>query len=483
MATYTSQQDFKSAYDTLNATYATHKTKDIRWRKWQLKQLWWLIEENTEAIVKAFAADLNRTEAECRMFDVGGVKKDIKEALDNIDTWTKGQPVEGAGIIMGRFGGAYLRKEPLGVCLIIGAWNFPLVTLLGPVVPAIAAGNCIMMKPSELAGAVSSLLAELVPKYMDPSAIRVATGGAKETGFMLEHKWNHIFYTGGAKVGRIIASAAAKHLTPTVLELGGQAPAIVTKSANIDLAAKRIANFKLTNAGQICLNVNHVFVDPSIHDEFVSRLQSWFKEMLKDDSWLAHIISDNHYTRVTDLLSRTNGKIAYGGEHVASTKFAHPAIITDVTTEDSLMSEELFAPFVPVLKATTEEAVATIGTMPHPLGLYIFSTTQQEIDYVLDRTTSGGVTINDVAVHAGVPGAPFGGVGESGTGAYHGKAGFDAFSHSRTVVGLPNWMDVGWRYNPPKLENVAKWDTAKATWKKGEKLEDQSTGGSWLGLW
>lgn len=287
------------------------------------------------------------------------------------------------------------------------------------------------------------------------------------------------------RVGRIIATAAAKHLTPTVLELGGQAPAIVTKSANIDLAAKRIVNFKLTNAGQICLNVNHVFVDPAIHDQLVERMQHWLKEWLtEDNSWVANIISENHYQRVTNLLSKTSGKVTYTGENRPTSKFVHPTIITNVTTDDSLMSEELFAPFIPVLKAPLEEAVSTIASMPHPLGLYIFATAQSEIDYILDRTTSGGVTINDVGLHAAVPNAPFGGVGESGNGAYHGKVGFDAFSHTRTVVGLPNWMDVGWRYGKPKLENIDKFDTAKATWKKGETMEDQSVSGkSWLGIW
>lgn len=432
MSKYTTQEDFKDAYNTLTATFATHKTKDIRWRKWQLKQLWWMLVENTDAFADAFAADLSRTRAETLQFDIGGVKADVKDCIDKVDAWSKGSAPEGAGILFGRFGKAWCRKEPLGVCLIIGAWNFPIYTVLDPLCPAIAAGNCVMLKPSELAGSVSRLLAELAPKYMDNTAIRVVTGGAKETGFYLEHKFNHIFYTGGAKVGRIIATAAAKHLTPTVLELGGQAPAIVTKSAPIDLTAKRIAHFKLANAGQICLNVNHIFADPEIHDKLVERLQYWMNEWLKNDpSWLASIISDNHYQRVTTLLNKSSGKVAYTGPHDVSKRFVHPTIITEVTTSDSLMSEELFAPFIPIIKADVEMAVRTINSMPHPLGLYIFSNSQPEINSILDRTTSGGVTINDVAVHVAVPNSPFGGVGESGYGAYHGKIGFDTFSHTR----------------------------------------------------
>lgn len=211
------------------------------------------------------------------------------------------------------------------------------------------------------------------------------------------------------------------------------------------------------------------------------------KEWLKDDtSWLAHIISEPHYQRVMNLLNKTDGVVAYTGPNDPAKRFVHPSIITDVKTTDSLMSKELFAPFIPVLKADVDTAVSTIDAGPYPLGLYNFSSSQQEIDSVLDRTASGGVTINDVALHVASPGTPFGGVGESGHGAYHGKSGFDAFSHTRPVVGRPDWMDAlaSFRYGPPQLENVPKFDTAQATWKRGEKLEDQSSGSkSFLGLW
>lgn len=269
---YTTQLDFKASYETLHATFKTGKTKDVRWRKWQLKQLWWLLTDNEAAFLDAFKTDLNRHPYDTVFMDLNGVKADILATLGSVDKWARGSAVEGAGIIMGYLGKAWLRREPLGVVLVIGAWNFPVYTLIDPAVAAIAAGNCVVLKPSESAGAVQRLLVELVPKYLDPSAIRVVTGGPAETTHVLTHKFNHIFYTGGGKVGRIVAAAAAKHLTPVVLELGGQAPAIVTKTANIDLAAKRIAAVKLMNAGQICLNVNHVFVDPTVHDALVAKM-------------------------------------------------------------------------------------------------------------------------------------------------------------------------------------------------------------------
>ena len=297
---------------------------------------------------------------------------------------------------------------------------------------------------------------------------------------MLETKFNHIFYTGGAKVGRIIATAAAKHLTPVVLELGGQAPVIVTKSANIDLAAKRIAHAKLTNGGQVCLNGNHVFADAAIHDQLLDRLQYWFDKFLeKGNEQFATIINERHFDRISGLLKSTAGVVVYGGELDRDRKYIKPTIVRDVMTDDSLMSEELFAPIAPVIVADVERAIRIVKSMPPPLGMYIFSKNQAEIDHILDNTTSGGVTINDLMIHAGVPHAPFGGVGESGYGSYHGKYGFDAFSHTRTVVAPPTWLEMvmNFRYAPFDMKN-AKFADIKSNLvgKPGETMEQQSVG-------
>lgn len=341
-------------------------------------------------------------------------------------------------------------------------------------------GNAVMLKPSELAPATQALLVDLVPKYLDQTAIRVVTGGPAETGHILKHKFNHIFYTGGGKVGRIIAEAAAKHLTPVVLELGGQAPVIVTKSANIDVAAKRIAHAKLTNSGQVCLNANHLFADPAIHDELLERMRYWFNKFLEtgeDD--LAAIINERHFDRISGLLKSTSGVVVYGGNTDRSRRYIQPTVVRDVMIDDSLMSEELFAPIAPVIVADVDRAIRIISSMPHPLGLYIFSQNQAEIKHILDNTNSGGVTINDIMLHAGVPSAPFGGVGESGYGAYHGKYGFDAFSHTRTIVAPPNWMETvfSFRYRPFDLKNL-KWIgvESKLIGKPGQTLEEQPVG-------
>jgi len=338
-----------------------------------------------------------------------------------------------------------------------------------------------MLKPSELAPISQALLVELVPKYLDESAIRVVTGGPAETGHILKHKFNHIFYTGGSKVGRIIAEAAAKHLTPIVLELGGQAPVIVTKSANIDLAAKRVAHAKLTNSGQVCLNANHVFADPAIHDQFLERLRYWFDKFLEkgDATELSSIINERHFDRVSGLLKSTSGVVVYGGNTDRSKRYVQPTVVRDLTMDDSLLSEELFAPIAPIVIADVDRAIRIINSMPHPLGLYIFSGDQAEIKHVLDNTSSGGVTINDIMLHAGVPNAPFGGVGESGYGAYHGKYGFEAFSHTRTIVAPPNWMEtvLSFRYRPFDFKNLKYLGVSdKIIGKPGQTLEEQTVG-------
>lgn len=270
----------------------------------------------------------------------------------------------------------------------------------------------MIMKPSEMAPATEQLLANLIPRYMEDTAIAVLCAAPADMARILEHQFDFIFYTGSTRIGRIIASAAANHVTPVALELGGQAPAIVTKNVNLDLAAKRLVNAKLVNLGQICICVNHVFADPEIYDELSARLVYWANELLKSGTdTLARIVNERHFDRLHGLLSTTEGKLSFTGAHNRQEKLIYPTIVTDVEMTDSLLSEELFGPVLPVIKADVSTALATINSMPHPLALYIFSEDKQEINHILNSTQSGGVTINDIAVHADVPSAPFGGVG------------------------------------------------------------------------
>ncbi|KAF4447583.1 hypothetical protein F53441_8911 [Fusarium austroafricanum] len=408
--------DFAKCYNQLQGTFARGHTKPIQWRKWQLKQLWWMIEDNQDKIFNALTDDLGRHEMESRASDLLGLKTDILEHIEHVEEWAATRPVPDAGFLFGRLGKARIRMEPLGVVLIIGAWNFPFLLTLQPVIAAVAAGCCIVIKPSELATNSERVMANLVASYMDETAIRLVTGGPEETTKILKYKFDHIFFTGSAKVARFITAAAAKNLTPTTLELGGQCPAIVTKTANIDLSAKRIASVKFQNAGQICLSVNHAFADPSIYDQFLERLEYWTRRFAATGQ-MCYIINQRNRDRLVNLLDDSKGRVIQCGDNKSSkaNERTHlgPVIVADVSPSDAIMSEELFGPICPVIKATMDQAAAITNTLPRPLAIYIFSSERSEIDYLQDSTISGGVTINDATLHAGVPNAPFGGVGDS----------------------------------------------------------------------
>ncbi|KAI6600883.1 hypothetical protein MCOR06_000603 [Pyricularia oryzae] len=476
---YTSPETFSEIHKTLNATFASGKTKSIEWRKWQLKQLWWLVHDNEQLIIEALAQDLGRHEMESRAADLAGLKGDILEHIEHLEEWAATEPVKGAGVLFGTLGGAHIRKEPLGVALIIGAWNFPVILALQPVIAAVAAGCCAIVKPSELAGASERVIVELANRYLDGSAIRVVTGGPKETAEFLEYRFDQIFFTGSTKVAKFVAAAAAKHLTPTVLELGGQCPAVVTKTADIDLAAKRIAYVKFLNAGQICLSVNHVFVDPAVHDQFVDSLKRWTVEFGATGQ-MCNIINERNYDRLSGLLEKTQGKVLCGEKGSRETKKLPATVVDQVTMSDSLLTEELFGPICPVITATPDEAIAAINSLPLPLALYVFSNDQKEIDHVLSNAISGGVTINDALMHVAVPNAPFGGVGDSGMGYYHGRHGFEAFTHKRVVVGLPRWLEgvMSFRYPPYDVKNAGKMAVKNNLgFQRGETMADQRVGG------
>ncbi|CZR42660.1 uncharacterized protein FPRO_09963 [Fusarium proliferatum ET1] len=483
---YTSEAEFLEYHSQLFKTFATGKTKNIKWRKWQLKQMWWMLVDNEKAITEALAADLGRHEFEALTSDLHGLKTDILEHLNHVEEWAADEPVSSAGFLMGTLGKARIRKEPLGVVLVIGAWNFPFLLTLQPVIAAITAGCCVVVKPSELSVASQNLMQDLVGRYLDPEAIRLVTGGPQETTRLLELKFNHIFFTGSTKVAKFVAEAAAKHLTPTVLELGGQGPAIVTAKADVDLAAKRIAYAKFLNAGQICLSVNHVFVDPEVHDTFVERLQYWTRQFSGgESSHMCKIVNRRNFDRLSGLLENTSGDVFQASGNAGDNRLS-PTVVTGVTRDDSLLSEELFGPICPVIRATYKNAVHQTNSGPHPLAIYIFSSDRSEIDYVLQNTISGGVTINDVLMHYGVPGAPFGGVGDSGQGYYHGKYGFMAFTHQRTILEIPTWMDklMAFRYPPFDVKNMSNFVVKNNLgFRRGETMEDQVVGGSRAWVW
>ena len=379
---HTSPEELEEAYNTLFATFKTGRTKALAWRKWQLKQIWWMIVDNEERIVQALHTDLHRHAMETESSDFYYLKSDIMEHIIHLEQWAADE-ISDAGFIFGTLGRARIRKEPLGVALVLGPWNFPFALTLEPAIAATAAGCCVMIKPSELTEASQKLLEELVAAYLDPTAIRVVTGGPRETGEILNLRFDHIFFTGSSKVARYITAAAAKHLTPTVLELGGQGPAIVCASADVDLAAKRIAWAKWLNGGQVCLSVNHVFADPAVHDEFVERLRYWNKKFDagSENEQMCRIFNESNFDRLTGLLKESKGDKVYGGKMDRASKYIQPTIVTNVDMQgkfiptwsrmhtvsllkyrqDSLMSEELFGPVCPVIKANPVTAYQAVN--------------------------------------------------------------------------------------------------------------------------
>jgi aldehyde dehydrogenase (NAD+) len=333
---YTTDEEVGSAYRTLRATFSAGKTKSIPWRKWQLKQLWWLVTDNKNRLLDALHADLNKHSYESSFTEYAAVVTDILDHLEHIDDWTTPKRPEGASFSTAYLMGATVRPEPRGLVLIIGPWNFPIHLILLPLVAAVTAGCTVLLKPSELATATQACLADLIPQYMDTDAIRVVTGGPTETARLLQKQFDHIFFTGSPSIARHVSIAAAKHLTPTVLELGGQGPSVVTASADIDFAAKSIAATKHINAGQICLAVNHVLAHPSIADKLIERMQFHLKDFGVDGSEsMTKIINRKNFDRLKTVMDTTNGSIAYGGVTNHDTLEIQPTILTDIKPNGS----------------------------------------------------------------------------------------------------------------------------------------------------
>ncbi|EED14440.1 succinate semialdehyde dehydrogenase, putative [Talaromyces stipitatus ATCC 10500] len=472
---YDITEQIHDLHERLVNTFQSGKTKDVAWRKWQLKQLWWMLEDNQKELMAAMKLDLNRSSIESMITDFAGARKDILYHLQHIDRWASDEPL-GDTFIARYLGLAHIRKEPLGVVLIIGAWNFPLLLVLQPLIAAIAAGCCAIIKPSELIPNSQGLLKQLIPKYLDESAIGLVCGGVPETTLLLGLRFHHIFFTGSAPVGRIVSAAAAKHMTPVTLELGGQCPAIICRSADIDRAAKCVAYSKFLNSGQICLSVNHIFVDPTIYDKFTERLKYWINEFLDGQPTIdTAIVNQNHFDRLLNLIHDTDGRIFCGGSGNPETRRMEPTVILDVDINDSIMKEEIFGPICPVLKGDFRSAYNATKLKGQPLAIYIFSNDKREVEEILENSNSGGVTVNDVILHAGTSGAPFGGVGSSGHGYYHGPYGFNSFTHLRTIMNAPSWLEraLRFRYPPFNATETPKALKLKANFKRGEGIDDQ----------
>jgi len=430
--------------------FSTGKTKDVAFRIEQLKLLKKVIVQHQAAIIQALQADLHKPELESYATEIG-VVTEINYALKHIKSWVKPQK---ASIGIEQLpASARIYPEPLGVVLIIGPWNYPFQLTISPLVGAIAAGNCAVIKPSEVSSHTSRVLAEIIETHFDPAYITVLEGGVETSQQLLEQKFDHIFFTGGTEIGKIVMAAAAKHLTPVTLELGGKSPCIVDADVNLEQAAKRITWGKFINTGQTCIAPDYLLVDSKIKRDLLAAIKVYIREFYGEDpaksSDYGRIISSKHYQRLTELLDV--GEIVVGGQTNPEDRYIAPTVIEQVSLNDQIMQEEIFGPILPVITySDLSEAIAIVNQKPKPLALYLFSSNKEKQERILRETTSGGVCLNDTIMHVGVPSLPFGGVGNSGMGSYHGKASFDTFSHKKSVLKKNFWLDFlnNWRYAP-----------------------------------
>ena len=418
-------------------------------RRAQLRQLRRLLVEQEDALVGALATDLGKPAIESFGTEIGFTIGEIDFALRHLDTWMADEKVRVP--IHLRPGTARVVREPLGVVAIIGPWNYPVQLILAPLVAALAAGNGALLKPSEVAAATSTALAELVPQYLDEQAVQVVTGGVPETTAVLAERFDHILYTGNGRIARIVLEAAAVHLTPVTLELGGKSPAIVLADADIDVAARRIAWGKFVNAGQTCIAPDYVLVEAAAEDRFLGALLRAVHDFYGDDPADSHdygrIVNEHHHDRLTALLDAGGFEaVVTGGRGDRDRRFLPPTVLAGVSPDAAVMQDEIFGPILPVLPvADADDAVEFVNARPHPLALYAFSGDPARTERIVERTTSGGVCVNAAMLHVASPELPFGGVGASGTGAYHGEAGFLTFTHRKPV------FDKAIRPDPPVL--------------------------------
>ena len=427
------------------------KTRSLDDRQRSLSHLREVLIQYEPKLLEALHADMNKSAFEGYSTEVGFTLEEIKNASKHLAKWAKPKRVKTPFIHFPA--SSHIYTEPLGSVLIIGPWNYPFQLLFSPLVGALAAGNTAILKPSELAPQTSKIVAEMAAKELDPLLVAVVEGGGPETQRLLELRFDHIFFTGGGQVGRIVLAAAAKHLTPVTLELGGKSPCIVDKDTNWELTARRIAWGKFLNAGQTCVAPDYCLVPKGTAEDLARRLKECVESFYGSDPSKSvdygRIINDRHFSRLEGLLAERPGKLAFGGQTKPAERYLAPTVLTEVRESTAIMQDEIFGPLLPILEyESLGEAIQFVNRRPKPLALYFFSTSTDNQDRVLAQTSFGGGCINETLLHLGNPYLPFGGVGESGMGAYHGHDSFLTFSHRKGVLKKSFLVDVPIRYAP-----------------------------------
>lgn len=427
----------------LRAAFASGRTKPLSWRRAQLRALRDMLVRERPAFEQALKADLGKSPVEAHTTEIGFVVNEIDHTLKHLSSWLRPQrvpvPVSLAPAKARRV------REPLGTVLVIAPWNYPVNLSLAPLVGAVAAGNTVVLKPSELAPATSAALAELLPRYLDTEAIAVVEGGVPESTALLEERFDHIFYTGNGAVGRIVMAAAAKYLTPVTLELGGKSPAVVEPGVDLATTARRLAWGKFTNAGQTCVAPDYVLAIGDTAEPLQRELAAAITEMFGEEPAASadygRIVNERHFARLTALLE--SGTVVAGGRHDREDLYIAPTVLGDVDPSSPIMAEEIFGPILPVIRvADLDEAIAFVNERDKPLALYGFTDSEETKRRLTTETSSGGLAFGLPIAHLAVPDLPFGGVGESGMGAYHSVASVDTFSHTKSVLDKSLFMDT-----------------------------------------
>ena len=449
--------DIPAVVARLRKTFATGRTRDVAWRKRQLEALERMVTENEPAIADALAQDLGRKPFESWLADIVTTAGEAADAAKNVGKWTKRKHrLLELSQLPGR---AWVEYEPYGTVLIIGAWNFPFALTLGPAVGAIAAGNTVVLKPSEVAPASSALMAELVPRYLDPDAITVIEGDGAVSQELIAQGFDKLCFTGGTEIGRRVYESAASQLTPVTLELGGKSPVIVAADADVAVAAKRIAWTKLINSGQICIAPDYVLADAKIRDELVTKISEAVASFEAGSSG-KRIVNERHFNRLTTALAATKGTVAVGGGSNAAAIEIEPTVVVDPALDEPLMTDEIFGPILPIVTVgSLDEAIAFVNARPKPLAAYVFTKSKAVRERVIKEVSSGSMLVNHLLFQFSTTKLPFGGIGPSGMGAYHGKHGFEEFSHRKSVMTKPTRPDVSALIYPPYTEKA--WKLAR----------------------
>ncbi len=434
--------------------FNTHNTLDVQFRLTQLKKLKTNIKRFEPKIIEALNRDLGKSESEAFITEIGMVYHELSLHIKKLKSWAR--PTKVATPIIAFPSKSYIHKQPYGRILVISPFNYPFSLAIMPLLAAVSAGNVVVLKPSEYTPSTSNILEEIIKETFEKKHVAVVNGGIEESKELLAQRWDKIFFTGSTKVGKIILEAAAKHLTPVVLELGGKNPVVVDKDAKLKVAARRIVWGKLINAGQTCIAPDYLYIHESVKKEFLKILVATIKEFVtenpKTNINYPNIINTGAINRLENLLK--NADIYYGGEVDKEKLHLAPTILTNVSCKDQVMQDEIFGPILPVFSFNNlSEVIGFINSGEKPLAAYYFGENKNSKKEFLDNTFSGDAGINDVVMHFTNPNLPFGGVGYSGMGSYHGKKSFDAFSHERSVLKTTTKLDLPMRY--PPLNNLA----------------------------